>query len=648
MALAFPSPRSIRYRLGDFEFDLASGELRREGKVARLKPQPCRVLAILAEHAGEVVTREQLQHEVWGAETFVDFELGLNSCIKQIRAALGDDADSPSFIETLPRRGYRCMAPVERIDEIVVAAPEAVITQPVEPISVTQPKPRSYRWLAIAGTLLVLGLALVFAGARRWRPSAPASAPVRHRLAVLPFANMNGDKSEDFFGDGLSEEMITKLGELAPQHLGVIARTSAARYRGTAKNAKEIGSELGVDYILEGGVRRDAGHVHITAQLIQVSDQTQVWAGAFDRDPSDVFAIQSAIAQQIAHALAIELLPARESLVMRPATLNPEAHEAYLRGRYSINQMNVPGFQQAVKYFEQAIARDPDFASAYAGLADSYSLQPWWSAMSPREAFPRAKVAAQRALELDEGSAEAHNAMGFILLNYEWDFPAAEREFEKAITLNPGLALAYYWHAEMLSAVGRHDESIAAIQRAEELDPLSPLITSDAGFYYFYARRYDEAIRQCQRTLEILPNFGYAQGCIEESHLMEGNWAAALADTLKMKAAHNLPQLPPKESESPDAKSQLLQIVRNDFQKVKEIERKKTRYVSPYYLSQFHVELGDNEAAIDELERGFELRDTAMIHMKEDPRFDPLRSNPRFAALVQKMNFPATSPATQR
>ncbi len=642
MALAFPSPRSIRYRLGDFEFDLASGELHCQDKVSRLKPQPCRVLAILVEHGGEVVTREQLQHEVWGAETFVDFELGLNSCIKQIRAALGDDADSPRFIETLPRRGYRFLAPVERIDEAVAVIPEASAPQAIATIHSAEPKARSYRWLAVTGILLALGLVLVFAGIRRPRPSASAAIPVRHRVAVLPFANMNGDKSDDFFGDGLSEEMITRLGELAPQHLGVIARTSAASYRGTTKNVAEIGKELNVDYVLEGGVRRDAGHMHITAQLIQVSDQTQVWAGAFDREPSDVFAIQSAIAQQIAHALAIELLPARESVVMRPATLNPEAHEAYLRGRYSINQMNVPGFQQAVKYFEQAIACDPDFAAAYAGLADSYSLQPWWSAMAPREAFPRAKVAAQRALDLDEGSAEAHNAMGFILLNYEWDFAAAEREFEKAITLNPGLALAYYWHAEMLSAVGRHDESIAAIERAQELDPLSPLITSDAGMYYFYARRYEEAIRQCQRTLEILPNFGYAQGCIEESHLMAGNWAAALEDTLKMRASHNLPQLLSKESESLDAKSQLLLIVRNDFQRVKESEKKKTRYVSPYYLAQFHVELGENEAAIDELERGIEQRDTAMIHVKEDPRFDPLRSNPRFTALVQKMNFPAT------
>ena len=218
----------------------------------------------------------------------------------------------------------------------------------------------------------------------------------------------------------------------------------------------------------------------------------------------------------------------------------------------------------------------------------------------------------------------------------------------KAITLNPGLALAYYWHAEMLSAVGRHDEAIASIQRAEELDPLSPLITSDAGWYYFFARRYDEAIRQCQRTLEILPNFGYAMGCIEESHLIEGNWAAALADTIKMGAMRNPAAAAAKApAENQDPKSQLLQMVRTDFQRVKEIERKKTRYVSPYYLSQFHVELGENEAAIDELERGYEQRDTAMIHVKEDPRFDPLRSNPRFTALVQKMNFPAIGSAKQ-
>jgi len=619
----------IPVRLGDFLVDFASGEVRQNGHMVRLKPQPCRVLSLLMSRPGQTVLREEIQKEVWSQDTFVDFDRGLNSCIKQIRAALGDDPDAPRYIETIPRRGYRLIAKVESTSgphngdtgQEALASPSVGGGKHVPFL----------RRSAVLALVTILAIVAVTLGVRRGR-----EAPARIRLAVLPFVNLSGDSEQDFFGDGLAEEMITQLGELAPQKLGVIARTSAARYQNSQKAAAEIGKELNVNYLLEGSVRRNGSRLHVTAQLIQTSDQTQLWAATYDRDAGDTLAIESDLAHRVARSLALELLPARDSATHSPFTRNAAAHEAYLRGRYVMNRMTLDGFREARAELERAVQADPGFALAYSALADTYSLEPWWGGSSPQEAFPKARHFAEQALRLDDGLAEAHTSMGFIRLYNDWDFAGAENEFERAIRLQPGLALAHYWFAGALSAAGKHDEAIASIQRAQELDPLSPMINADAGWYYFYARRYEDAIRECRRALEVDPQFGFAVNCILASHRAQGKSEAALNDArelFRLRAAQSHQK--PVEIVAANANEGLHQAAAIWLEHMNRLSQ--TVYRSPYQLAVLDTWLDQKDRAFAELERARSQRDTLMVLLEVDPRLDPLRSDPRYAALKSEM-----------
>jgi TolB-like protein/DNA-binding winged helix-turn-helix (wHTH) protein/Tfp pilus assembly protein PilF len=616
-------------RLGDFQMDFASGELRRNGHVVRLKPQPSKVLSLLILRPGQIVSREQIQQEVWGNDTFVDFERGLNSCIKQIRAAFGDEPDAPQYIETIPRRGYRFIARVEPVKSLSNAATNGTAPS-IAAKNSSGPASRPATFLhrsAIVAALMVLAIAAVTLGVRHSRP-----VTEKIRLVVLPFANLSGAESDDFFGEGLAEEMITQLGELAPQRLGVIARTSAAQYRQTKKSAAEIGKELRVNYVLEGSVRRNGERMHVTAQLIQSSDQTQLWAATYDRDAGDMLGIETDLAHRVARSLALQLLPARESAALAPATRNPAAHEAYLRGRYLMNRMTLAGFRQARTELEKAIQNDPGFALAYTALADTYSLEPWWGGITPRQAFPKAKQLVEQALRLDDGLAEAHTSLGFIKLYYDWDFAGSESEFERAIQLQPGLALAHYWYAGALSAAGQHERAIASIQRAQELDPLSPLINADAGWYYFYARQYDASIRECRRALEEDPNFGFAVNCILADHRAQGNYDAALADArqlFKMRAAQTNHK--PEEINAANAQDALRSAAQIWLERMDRISHQ--LYVSPYQFAVLHSWLDQKDQAFADLDRARDQRDTLLVLLDVDPRLDSLRSDPRFAAL---------------
>ena len=627
-----PSSSDNPMRLGEFQVDFASGELRKNGHVVRLKPQPCKVLSLLVMRPGQTVSREEIQREVWGGDTFVDFERGLNSCIKQIRAALGDDPDLPSYIQTIPRRGYRFIASVEPLASQNANGVKPSNESSALPQSEGNPRLRFLRRSAALACLSVITIAAVTLGVRHSRPESE-----RMRLVVLPFANLSGDASQDFFGDGLSEEMITQLGELAPQRLGVIARTSSAQYRQTGKSAAEIGKELKANYVLEGSVRREGDRLHVTAQLIQASDQTQLWAAVYDRQAGDTLAIESDLAHRVARSLALQLLPARESAVLAPVSSNPVAHEAYLKGRYAMNRMTLEGFHQARVELEKAIQNDPGFALAYSALADTYSLEPWWGGLPPQEAFPKARRYAEQALRLDDGLAEAHTSMGFIRLYYDWDFGAAESEFERAIQLQPGLALAHYWFAGALSAAGKHEQAIASIQRAQELDPLSPLINADAGWYYFYARRYNDAIRECRRALEVDPQFGFAVNCIMAAHREQGNTEAALADARKMfelRAAQAKQK--PVEIVAANAQDGLRSAAQLWLARMDQLSRQ--YYISPYQSAVLHAWLNQKDQALADLTRARDQHDTLMVLLDVDPRLDGLRSDSRFAALASELH----------
>ncbi|HYO15209.1 MAG TPA: winged helix-turn-helix domain-containing protein, partial [Thermoanaerobaculia bacterium] len=434
-------------RFGLLELAPDTGELRKGGRPVRLQPQPARVLAVLAGRAGELVTREELHREVWGEGTHVDLDQGINFCIRQIRAALGDSAEAPVYIETVPRRGYRFLAPVEDASP----APGGPPPSP-PPVPARRRLPRS----AVSAVLLLLALALtLFAAARAGRP--PSKSPEgRAMLAVLPFEDLSGEPGAEHWSDGLTEELISQLGRIDPGRLGVIARTSSMRYKGTREPVDRIGRELGVDYILEGSVRRSGERWRITAQLIEVRDQTHLWAESYDREAADVLAVQREVSERVARALALELLPGRAAAA---PPVPPAAREAFLKGRYLLNKRDrtAAETEKSVSLFEQAVAAAPSHAAAWAGLADALAALP----RPPRQIVPRARAAALRALEIDPGLAVAHYRLAGIHLYYDWDWEAARREYERALELDPGYATAHHSFAAYFSILGRHDEALA-------------------------------------------------------------------------------------------------------------------------------------------------------------------------------------------
>jgi TolB-like protein/DNA-binding winged helix-turn-helix (wHTH) protein len=426
-------PRSPSLCFGPFELDATTGELRKAGILIKLQPQPFRVLLLLAEHAGAVVTREEIQRCLWSESTFVDFEHGINFSINQIRGALADDAEKPRYIETLPRRGYRFIANVECLKES--AKPES---------SVTVARIPPWRSVLVATLLLIL-LPVSYMAWHRTLPPAVAS-PGRIMLAVLPFQNLTGDPKQEYLTDGLTEEMITQLGRLQPEQMGVIARTSVMGYKHGDERLDQIGRELGVQYILEGSVRRDRDRMRITAQLIQVKDQSHLWAREYEHSLKDLFALQddvtAGVAQEIQSRLALE----SRNHAGRNHPVTPEAYEAYLLGRYSLNGRTAAGYQNAEKYFQSAIAADPNYALAYTGLAESYLLMAA-NGSSLQAASVQARTAAKKALTIDATLSEPHAILGLIAQNHDWNWEECEREFKLAMTLDPNDATPHHWYS---------------------------------------------------------------------------------------------------------------------------------------------------------------------------------------------------------
>lgn len=629
-----------KLKFGAFELDLATQEIRKGGSLLRLKPQPFRVLAYLAENSGRLVLREELREKIWGADTFVDFERGLNSCMTQVRAVLNDEADSPRYIETLPRRGYRFLATVEQVaanGHLPQVGSASGATAAVPPMDSAKPEKKPiFPWIwAVCGFAVIL-LAALLLPRTAFTPPATTGSQERIMLAVLPFQNLSGDAQQEFFGDGMTEEMIAVLGGLAPERLGVIARTSAMRYKMSSEGIKEIALELNVSYLVEGSVRREGDVARITAQLIRASDQSHVWAQSYERPLRDVIAVQRDVAKQIARALTVELVPSALAALDEKSAVDPGVYDQYLMGRQALNQMNGAGFQRAVEHFEKAIQLDPNYALAYSGLADALDLQPWWGMAPPRVALTKGRAAALRALAIEPNLAEAHNSLGFVQLYFDWDLPAAEKSFRRAIELRPGFALAHYWYAGMLSAAGRHNEAIASIQRAQALDPFSEMINSDAGWYYFYARRYDEAIVQCRRTVELKPNFGWAYLCIYEAQIQKGQHAAAVETGRKLLELRRVPpeKIDPLLAGKPEEALDRMRrfTLENDA-------RQKVGYPSYFQTALTCISLGDSQKAFAALEQTIRDRDSAIVNIKTDPRLDPIRKDPRFGDLLRKAGF---------
>ena len=616
------SPLTGIFQFGVFELDLNAAELHKAGVKVKLQDQPFRVLAVLVEHAGQVVTRDELRQKVWPSNVYVDFDQGLNNAIKKVREALGDSADSPRLIETVARHGYRFISPVSAVP--------APLPQPRFPLG-----SRAFRNAIGIGLTAVLLAAFAY---WVWHQSAKRTAPSSDRvtLAVLPFDNLSGDPDQEFFSDGLTEEMIAQLGKLNPDRLTVIARGSVAKYKHSTLGVNQIGRELHTDYVVEGSVRRVPDRVRITVHLIQVSDQTDLWAESYDRDVKDILALQDSVARTIANQINITLAPAEASRLATPRSVDPVAYEAYLKGRYYWNKRTAEGMQKAEVYFQQAIDKDPSYGVAYSGLADCNSGLTWHGFTSPSETLPRAHAAALKAIEIDPQSAEAHASLGLVL-DHEWDWSGAETQFKRALQLDRRYANAHHWYGDNLSIRGRHDEALLEARKASDLDPLNLMIGTWLGLRYYLARNYESAIEQGRNTVDLDPNFAASHLLLGQAYVQKGFREKGLAE---LQSAASLSGNNPLylaqvavAYASMGRRTEALQIV--DQLKTTSA----SRYVSPYGLAQIYAVLNDKEQTFNWLQVSYDGRAVWMSYLAVDPVFDGYRSDQRFQDLLRRLHL---------
>jgi TolB-like protein/DNA-binding winged helix-turn-helix (wHTH) protein/Tfp pilus assembly protein PilF len=628
-------------RFGVFEVDLRAGELRKQGLKLRLQERPFQILTFLLENPGEVVTREELRLHLWPADTFVDFDHSVNTAVNKLRDALGDSAENPQFIETLPRHGYRFIGHVE---PVVVVDSGAEVQARGEGGPLPESSERR-RWLALGATaaIVVFGtlVALNVGGLRGWLlPSVwathDAPPPKIDSIAVLPLENLSGDPQQEYFADGMTEELITNLGKISA--LRVISRTSVMQYKGTRKPLPEIARELNVDAIVEGAVLRSGDQVRITANLLYAPSDRHLWAQTYERNLRDVLALQDEVARSIASEIRIKLTPQEEVRLAGSQPVIPEAYRLYLQGRYYFFKRTLPAYKKSIQLFQQALEKDPNSALTYAGLSESYGVLPvrYGGEALPREFLPKAKAAALKALELDNSLAEAHAALGFVLFHYDWDWLAAERELKRAIDLKPSYIVAHYRYAHYLSAMGRHEQAIAEIRRAQELDPVSPLMLVEGCEIYDYARRYDEAIQQCRKALELDPNLAIAHSTLGGPYLGKGMYKQALAE---IEEGYRM-----LGEDSSWSRTVVYAIAGRRGEAMKELDGLLQQYkrgtVLPLGLAPIYAALGERQRAIDLVEEAYEQRDPNMYLLKDWRFFDPLRSDPRFQAILRRMNFP--------
>jgi TolB-like protein/DNA-binding winged helix-turn-helix (wHTH) protein/Tfp pilus assembly protein PilF len=620
---------------GDFQvgFWLVSPKLNRierDGRKLHLEPKAMQVLVYLAEQQGEVVSKEQLIHTVW-ADTFVT-DYVLTHSISELRRAFEDDAKQPHVIETVPKGGYRLMASVTRGSPR--AGTEAV---PQAPASCR------FRVIYGAGFMFVLVLLTVtyFGSSRLLRQSAPLDKKVM--LAVLPFENLSGDPEQEYFSDGMTEEMITRLGQLNPERLGVIARGSVVHYKHHDKAVDQIGRELGVQYVLAGSIRRVGNHVRVSVQLIQLSDQTNIWAQSYDHDLQDILALQSDVAADIANGIRLKLSAQRQTQLAKTSPLNPEAYEAYLQGRYHIFRFSEADFRKAKEYFERSIRLDPQYAPAYAGVAHVWVSLGNQGVVSLEEAIPKARTAALKAIELDRTLAEAYAVLAWIEVGYDWNLPAASQELQNAIEINPNDPTAHHHYAYCLWIMGKPEAAVEEMKRARDLDPLSLFFNDEMGVAFEWQRQYDKAIEWFQKAMELDPNWvpvhidlgiayvktaRYEQGITEIKRAIilpgggEGFYSAGGRIWLAWAyAATN--------------KKDLARKILNEASR-----KPNSKHYAALDIARGYVALGDKNDAFAWLERAYSAHERDLIFLRRMDDFDPIRSDPRFEDLLRRIGMP--------
>lgn len=640
-------PRVVRF--GVFEADLASGELRRNGVRIRLQVQPFQILAALLDPPGELVRREDLRLKLWTANTFVDFEHGLNNAVNRLREALGDSAEAPRFIETLPRRGYRFIAPVETVGapplELACNSsgqPTAMPAARLKAERVPQPVPAgSFMrrvWLGV-GACAALASLLIVANMRGWRErllGKSNAAPI-HSVAVLPLQNLTGDATQDYVADGMTNGLIADLTQI--DAVRVVSRASAVRYKGTRKTLPEIARELNVDAVVEGAVLHSTGRVLIKAELIRGETGQRVWAGEFEGDLPDVARMQG----QVARAIAAQIRPPLAQPRAQPSSaraISPSAYEDYLQGRDQLFECRTRGgCGKAIRYFEMAIAKAPNFAPAYAGLA---SCHLWAFSKgeepSPQEAWSNAATAAQKALQLDDQLAEAHIAMADVRFRLDWNWPEADREYKRGLELNPSDALGHAEYSVFLAVMGRSDQAFAEATRARGLDPFSPLVSNSVSWVYTWSHKYDKAIAESDRTLRLDPYFTEAHHVLEWNYLEKGMYAQAVSEGLKWRAL---------KGDSPEEIQSLRGAyaasgIKGFWEESAKWNMRKLSLPEPPYmeLARACVHAGQRDEAFRWLERAYETRYPFLPNVNVVAWANPLRSDPRFADLMHRVGFP--------
>lgn len=612
-------------RFGVFELDIRSGELRKSGAKIRLQEQPLQILTLLLERPGEIVTRDEICKKLWPDGTFVDFERSVNAAIVRLREALDDSADNPRFVETIPRRGYRFIAPVQGPAEDKAAAGDARVATAVHAESLRRRK----RWyVAVAALLLLLALPIAFnVNGLRQRLFGPTT-PKIESIAVLPLKNLSGDPQQEYFADGMTEALITHLGKL--QTLRVVSRTSVMQYRSVRRPLREIARELGVDAIIEGGVQRTADQARITVRLMDPVTERQLWAEAYQRELTDVFGLQSEVVQAIAHEVHAVFSPQEQARLARSRPIKPEAHEAFLRSLWASTS------QEAVTFLQQAISMDPEYALAYAHLARTYLWMGNRGLLRPVESYAKAKAAAAHALALDDSLPEAHVAAGTVNHKYEWDQQSAERHYRRAVELNPSNEDARSSYAFFLCMMGRHDAAMEEIQRALKLDPVSTATRVNQGILLQMARRYDDAIAVYRKELEVYPESDI-RFQLALTYIHKGLYPEAIRELRILKA--NFP-----DRMEHDAFIAVAYAEAGQVQEARKILRwllrlREKRFVRAGIPAVIYAALGEKELAIEWLRRSFEEGDDWLIWSKVVPTMDRLRDDPRFQDLLHRIGL---------
>lgn len=638
--------RSVIFRFGTFELDTVLGVLRHDGLRVRLSDKPFQLLNLLVEHQGKIVSRDEVRQRLWGAETFVDFEGNVSVTLAKLRQVLSDSPDRPLFIETIPRRGYRFIAPVTSLAESTASVvsdsePELPSTEhPARAAPTVAVLARRPAWIlaSLVCVAVIVGGLLYFGWLRLFAPAAGAS----HKISILvvPFENLSGDHGQDYLSDGLTEEMITQVGQSSPAGLSVIAPSTAMQYKGTHRTLEQLGREQSVDYILEGSLRRQGERVRITAQLFKVHGQSSLWAETYERETQDLLSVQREVANKIVQSLSLEVLPPPRNSLWASRSVNAEAYDNYLRGLFEINKRTQEGLERGIRYFRAATNEDPGFAQAYVGLAYSYETAASWTFLRPRDAYPNAKLATQKALAIGGGLADAHVVSGEALHEYDWDWSGAEQEYRRALELNPSSALGHKLYAEYLTHAGRYSDALREIRTAQQLDPLSMITNSLVCYVQVHAHQFGDAVSECSKVIKLDPSFGPAHYFLGEAYSGRHQYAEAVSEhqeALRLSGNVSMMSAAIAANYAASGRNEDARRILNEL-----LARSKNTYVSPYALGKVYVALGDAEAAFVMLEKAFEERSFELLYLADDPFFESLHNDGRFKQMIVKRGFPIT------